>query len=282
MSRGLPRRGRLRGGVPLLSVWVVLAAAGLAQAETVPERGAVDPRIRTARCRAEEVYRLQAFVGYEIELIFEAGEVISGQGGGDLAGLALDAHDNHVILKPRAVTHGSNLVIYTNRRAYRFDYSVIARRPDPLADEVMYAVRFLYPPSSSTGNGGPSAAEQVEIDLARARDHRPRNFDYWFGGSPAVKPVAASDDGVHTRLTFGARAELPALFVRNDDGSESLLNFSMDRGDVIIHRVAPKFIVRRGKLTGCIVNRGFIGSGERLESGTVAPEVVRERKGSSP
>jgi type IV secretion system protein VirB9 len=87
---------------------------------------------------------------------------------------------------------------------------------------------------------------------------------------------------VHTRLTFGAKAELPAIFVRNDDGSESLLNFSMDAGDVVIHRVAPKFIVRRGRLTGCIVNRGFVGSGERLESGTVAPDVLRERKDARP
>jgi type IV secretion system protein VirB9 len=70
--------------------------------------------------------------------------------------------------------------------------------------------------------------------------------------------------------------------VRNDDGSESLLNFSMDAGDVVIHRVAPRFIVRRGRLTGCIVNKGFAGSGERLESGTIAPEVRRERKDVSP
>jgi len=49
-----------------------------------------------------------------------------------------------------------------------------------------------------------------------------------------VKPVSASDDGVQTRLTFGARAEVPAIFVRNPDDSESLLNFSMDGGDVVI------------------------------------------------
>ncbi len=69
-----------------------------------------------------------------------------------------------------------------------------------------------------------------------------------------MRPVAASDDGVHTRLSFAANADLPAIFVRNDDGSESLLNFSMDAGDVVMHRVAKRFVLRRGKLTGCIVN----------------------------
>ena len=91
-------------------------------------------------------------------------------------------------------------------------------------------------------------------------------------------PAGASDDGVQTRLTFGPRAEIPAIFVRNADDSESLLNFSMDGGDVVIHRVAPKFIIRRGLLTGCIVNKGFLGAGERLGSGTVSPQVERERK----
>jgi type IV secretion system protein VirB9 len=79
-------------------------------------------------------------------------------------------------------------------------------------------------------------------------------------------------------LTFAPKAELPAIFVNNDDGSESLLNFNMDEGDVVIHRVAARFIVRRGRLTGCIVNKHFVGGGERLDSGTIAPEVTRERK----
>ena len=93
-----------------------------------------------------------------------------------------------------------------------------------------------------------------------------------------MKPIAASDDGVHTRLRFAANADLPALFVRNDDGSESLLNFSVEAGDVIIHRVARRFILRRGKLTGCVVNKGSSAAGMRLESGTVAPDVERECK----
>jgi type IV secretion system protein VirB9 len=94
--------------------------------------------------------------------------------------------------------------------------------------------------------------------------------------------VGASDDGVHTRLRFAVNADLPAIFVRNDDGSESLLNFSMDAGDVIVHRVAKRFILRRGKLTGCVVNQGFAGSGARLDSGTVAPDVERRVQGAAP
>ncbi len=267
-----------RTWIGVLALLVALATS----AETLPTKGRVDGRIRTALYSSEEVYRLIGFVGYDIELIFEPGEHFAGKGGGDLEAVTIEAYENQVHIKPRAAIVATNLVIYTDRRAYRFDYSASARRPNPAADEVMYAVRFTYPPSSNPEDERARKAAELDRDLARAKDERPRNTDYWFCGNRAVKPVAASDDGVQTRLTFGARAEIPAIFVRNADDSESLLNFSMDGGDVVIHRVAPKFIIRRGKLTGCIVNKGFAGAGERLKSGTLSPEVERERKEPRP
>ena len=265
------------------SAIAVLVAGGASgtYAESVPDRGLIDPRIRTAAYRDEEVYRLRGFVGYGIELVFEEGEQFVGQAGGDLDAIMFGAHENHVILKPRAANVGTNFVVYTNRRAYRFDYTVADRRPNPLKDDVIYTVRFIYAPSAAE-LAGPTSAQRVESDLAAAREIRPRNIDYWFCGHPAVKPVAASDDGVHTRLTFGSKTELPAIFVRGEDDTESLLNFSVDGGDIVIHRIAREFIARRGRLTGCIVNKAFAGTGERLESGTVAPTVQRGRKGVRP
>jgi type IV secretion system protein VirB9 len=83
---------------------------------------------------------------------------------------------------------------------------------------------------------------------------------------------------VRTWIRFGARQPLPAIFVQNADGSESLVNFSMDQGDVVIQRVVERLVLRRGHLTGCIVNRDFTGGGERLISHTVSPLVKRVTK----
>jgi type IV secretion system protein VirB9 len=257
--------------------WVsmLLVVAVHAGAAETPARGLIDARIRVAAYNPEQVYRLIGIVGYQIDLEFETGESYAGIGGGDLEGLTLGAFDNHLLLKPKAVNVGTNLTVFTNRRHYHFDYSASARRSDP--GETIYAVRFTYPPAVKSG---PSAEERVESGLAQAQSRRPHNIDYWFCGDEAVRPIAASDDGVHTRLTFGAREELPAIFVRNEDQSESLLNFSIEDGDVVVHRVARQFVLRRGKLTGCITNKGYVGSGERLKSGTVAPDVSRARKES--
>ena len=49
---------------------------------------------------------------------------------------------------------------------------------------------------------------------------------------------------------------------------------------MVVHRVARQFVLRRGRLTGCIVNQGFGGSGLRLDSGTVTPEVERDVPGA--
>ena len=243
----------------------------------LPERGHTDERIRTALYSADEVYRLYGYVGYHLDLEFEADETFASLSGGDLDGLTYSAHANVLTLKPKVAATEMNLAVTTSKRRYYFEYSVSARRPASSLDPVMYAVRFSYPKPPASADGL-TEEERLKLELAKAREARPRNADYWFCGDKSLKPTAAFDDGVQTRLSFAARSELPVLFVRNDDGSESLLNFSIDQGDVLIHRVAARFIVRRGRLAGCIVNKGFGGSGERLKSGTIAPDVTRERK----
>lgn len=235
----------------------------------------VDSRLRTAEYNADEVYPLRGQIGFQIDLQFEAGEAFIGLGAGDLAGLAFFAQDNHLFLKPKAAQVVTNLTVLTNRRHYQFDYSTVSH-----TEVIMYALRFRYPPLAAAP--GVSAALQIDAALAAGSTARTRNTDYWYCGADSLMPVAAWDDGVQTRLRFAARAEQPAIFVRNDDDSESLLNFSMEGSEVVVQRLAHRLVLRRGKLRGCIVNKGFHGAGERLDSGTVASDVERAAAGGAP
>jgi type IV secretion system protein VirB9 len=256
----------------IISLLVFLNAA--ASAETAPAPGLKDSRIRIASYSADEVYRLSGFVGYQTDLEFEAGETFVGLGAGDIEGISFVAQGNHLFLKPKAAKVGTNLTILTSRRTYEVDYSASSARPDATAD-VTYALRFTYPAGASDSGAAANRALSIEAP-------RPRNFDYWFCGDPSLQPMAATDDAVHTRLRFPARAEQPAIFVLNEDGSESLLNFSMDEGDVILHRVARRLVLRRGHLAGCVVNKGFVGTAERRTSNTVSEEVERTTPGVQP
>jgi type IV secretion system protein VirB9 len=242
--------------------------AGHVFAEAVPNAGSADSRIRSAPYDPAQVYRIEGRVGYEIDIQFEDEETFVGMGAGDLQALSFVAQGSHLFIKPRAAHVSTNLTVLTTRRAYHFDYSVIDGAGSP---NELYALRFDYPSTAS-------AVDQLLKSAAGA----PSNLDYWYCGHPNLKPVYAADDGVRTWLRFAARAELPAIFVRNDDGTESMLNFNIENGDVVVHRVAPRFIVRRGKLTGCIVNAGYSGSGERVKSGTVSPAVERTTRGGRP
>jgi len=219
------------------------------------------------------VYRLRGYAGYQIDITFAPGERFVGLGVGDSKGVTFAAQANHLFIKPSAAHVATNLTVLTDRRTYLFDYEAQPRPPDPSGADVIYALRFEYPaaPMSVASRD----RRRVEADLAAARNMRLRNYDYWYCGDPSLKPAAAWDDGVQTTLVFGARTEMPAVFALNEDGSESLVNFAVQAGRIVVQRVARRLIVRRGKLAGCIVDRAFTGGGERLASGTIAPNVER-------
>jgi type IV secretion system protein VirB9 len=216
------------------------------------------------------VYSLTGFVGYQIDLTFEPGEAFVGLGAGDVEGLAFVAQDNHLFLKPRADSVSTNLTVLTTRRTYYFDYTAHALKPGVRRPPMLYSLRFTYPPTVAVRD-----AARIDKALGDADASRPPNLDYWYCGAPSLKPLAAQDDGVHTQLRFGARSELPAIFAQNEDGSESLVNYSIEGDVVLVHRVVRRLILRRGQLTGCVVNKSYSGGGERLESGTVTPGVDR-------
>jgi type IV secretion system protein VirB9 len=210
-----------------------------------------------------------------IDLQFEVGETFLGLGAGDLAGLAFFGQDNHLFIKPKVAHVVTNITVLTSRRHYQFEYTATVGGAGAIL-----ALRFSYPIAVAVTPA--IVASGIARKLAIAATSRVRNEDYWYCGATTLMPAAAWDDGVHTRLRFESRAEQPAVFVLNDDDSESLLNFSVEGDDLVVQRVARRFVLRRGALTGCIVNKGFLGTGERLTSGTVSTGVERIPTGSTP
>lgn len=263
--------------LPVALLLAALVAAGTARAEAVPTPVPQDGRIRIATYDRDQVYRLHGFIGYQIDLEFAPGEHFLGLGAGDIDGLEFAAERNHLFLKPKARTVKTNITVLTTRRTYQFRYTAASMSDQTDRSEIVYAVRFRYPLTQPTDD----AARRLDRQLDSGSPGLRQNYDYWYCGDPSLKPIAAWDDGVHTRLRFAANAEMPAIFLRNGDGSESLVNFNIDHGEVVLHRVAKRFVLRRGRAVGCVVNEGFRGGGARLGSGTVAPDVERVTRGDA-
>jgi type IV secretion system protein VirB9 len=261
-----------------LVVSALLAVPGHegAHGATVPPPGAVDPRVRVVAYDPDEVVTLQGYVGYQIHLQWAEGEEFVNLGSGDNGAFDVGAERNHFFIKPKEAHASTNLTVLTNRRAYHFDYVVSARAPaGAAAKRMVYSIRFSYPADEARAAAAARERLEVEERLRLAAAARQRNTDYWFCGSEALRPVGAFDDGVQTRLRFPRQSELPALFVRNDDGSESLLNLHVEDDEVVVHRVARRIVLRRGALVGCVVNRSFAAGSAQSRSKTHVPGVER-------
>lgn len=270
--------------VLLISTAIVWGGpADPALAATVPPVGQVDSRIRVVTYNPEDVVTLQGYVGYQIHLQWAEGEEFVNLGSGDNGAFDIGAERNHFFIKPREAHASTNLTVLTNRRAYHFDYVVAAGVPTrAVARRMVYSIRFTYPEEDARLAAAERERQQTEERIRQAAADRPRNQNYWFCGSSTLKPMAAYDDGVQTRLRFQGRSEFPAMFIRNDDGSESLLNFNVEDDEVVIHRVARRFVLRRGNLVGCVVNQSFEGGGARTKSNTNVPGVQRTTSGEMP
>ena len=250
---------------------------------TVPAAGKVDARVRVVAYDPADVISLQGYVGYQIHLQFAEGEEFVNLGSGDNGAFDIGAERNHFFIKPKEARAATNVTVLTNLRAYHFDYIVSSIAPvGAAARRMVYSIRFSYPEDEARAAAADQERRQVNARMSQGATDRPRNSDYWFCGSDALKPVSAHDDGVQTRLRFQARSDFPAMFVQNDDGSESLLNFNVEADEVVIHRVARRFVLRRGGLVGRVINRSFVGGGARTPTNTSATGVQRITAGDGP
>ena len=252
----------------LLLIAGLLLQAASACAAVVPTPGRLDPRVREVEYREEQVVSLRGYVGYHVHIELAPGERFVALGAGDTAAVDVAAEGPHVLLKPKAEQVATNLTLVSSRRVYHFDYRASSRRPD---HEAVFVLRFRYPAPAVE-----VAPVATTAELEPVPPPRPLNRAYWFCGDAPLRPVAASDDGVQTWIRFGSRGEWPAIFVKNEDGSESLVNFHAEGTTAVVHRVAAEFVLRRGGLVGCVENRAYGGSGEWVEAGTRLPGATRE------
>jgi type IV secretion system protein VirB9 len=270
------------------AAFAALLAATQVHAAVVPPAGAVDARVREIDFRDGQVVSLTGYVGYHIDVTLEPGERLVAVGAGDSGGVDVAAQGEHVLVKPKAAGVATNLTLVSSRRVYYFEYR--AYEAQPSMTTAIFALRFRYPVATSkeapaatdrpfSSVSMPAATVPVETERVAAAEAAvvaPVNLAYWYCGSPWLKPAAASDDGVQTRLTFSERGEWPAIFVANADGSESLVNFHAEGTTAVVHRVAQRFVLRRGRLVGCVENRGYAGSGAWVPGGALDPQVTRE------
>jgi type IV secretion system protein VirB9 len=96
--------------------------------------------------------------------------------------------------------------------------------------------------------------------------------------SQSIAPIFAYDDGIFTYLGFDNTRSIPSVYLW-ENGKESILNTHMkEQGEyqiLVIHKVAPKIILRAGDKVVGILNGSF-GVNPAPQRTTISDEVYRE------
>ena len=240
------------------------------------EPAPADPRIRTVRYLPDAVVEITGHVGFATTVFFHPDEVVESVAIGDDAWhIAPEA--NRISLKPRGddpypgaggaeYESDTNMTVWTDRRVYFFE---LRTAPPRDTRHVTYAVRFLYPAEPDpdrtaedrrrqTGRALLATGAAATVGAAGGRpgggdaNGTRRHWSYSWSGSAALRPVGAFDDGRFTYLRFAEGSPLPAIYIGEEDGTESIANLHIREHWVVIHRVASRLVLRDGGLVACV------------------------------
>jgi type IV secretion system protein VirB9 len=171
---------------------------------------------------------------------------------GDTTGWQMVPAGNRLFLKPVDKHATTNMLLITNKRYYHFELYA-AEALDIRDDNLVFVLKFLYPDDYN------AAAQPVAgntSSLAPDMKHPERyNMQYTISGPEAYAPIQIFDDGEFTYFKFrDVNAEIPAFFLVDRNHDESLINYRVSDGYVIVERVASQFTLRHGVDIVCVFN----------------------------
>ncbi len=229
-----------------------------------------DPRIRDIVYSPDKVIRLVGHYGYQVAIEFPAPDRIESVAVGDSLTWQVTPNKRGNILFVKPVDEGdpTNMTVVTSERYYTFELTARRRSPETPASEITYLLR-ISPPAMA-------AAKEPSIlrEPTGLVEHAPVNTRYTYKGSKQNLPSRVYDDGESTMFEWPKGVEAPAIFYRRPDGGESIVNFSYKDDAIVVHQIAPEFILRNGKEVTQIFNDDFA----EVDRGPDAPQPRDSRK----
>ncbi|QIG53488.1 TrbG/VirB9 family P-type conjugative transfer protein [Altererythrobacter sp. BO-6] len=217
---------------------------------------AEDPRLVERLYNPAEVVRIDGRAKVQATIMFGDDEVIENVAIGDSQSWQVTPNKraNLLFVKPLSPTAATNMTVVTSQRTYLFDL-VASPRSRPV-----YVLSFTYPkppPSEDAERETANAAEMAAAtDPYAVVDPTALNFAWEKTGDAALFPVRAFDDGLATFLSWPSDRSVPAILVKDTDGTEGPVNFTV-RGDTIVVQGVPREIVlRSGDEAALLVNTG--------------------------
>ncbi|WP_174040519.1 P-type conjugative transfer protein VirB9 [Rhizobium rhizogenes] len=270
----------------------LLLTAGWSSATLALEtpRGAPqDSRIRFVDYQPYNIAKVVGSLRSSVQVEFAADEEIAHVALGNTVAWEVAPAGNILFLKARENQPVTNISVVTTRRdgstrSYQMELTV---RDGPVAggQDTYFYVKYRYPADDAerrrqeaTARARAAQAGQADTVLALHEQIGPRNWRYTAQGSATLEPQAVYDNGKITTFAFTGNQEMPAIYMENSDGTESLVPKSVDGDLVLAHAISRKFILRRGGDVLCIFNEAYDPVGIDPDTNTTSPSVERVMK----
>jgi type IV secretion system protein VirB9 len=246
----------------------LLSALLLASALAATPAAAQDARLQQRLYNPAEVVRIEGQVNVQSTIQFGEGEAIENVAIGDSTSWQVtpNRRANLLFVKPLSPRATTNMTVVTNRHTYLFD--LVA---SPGARHPLYVLTFTYPeePAAEEDDtalaGASPALRPNALEVAAANDDyavidpSSLNFDWASSGTAALLPQVIYDDGSATFISWAEGQPMPAILVKDHQGTEGPVNFAV-RGDLIVLDIVPReIILRSGDDMARLVNQGPVG-----------------------
>ncbi|NKK46108.1 P-type conjugative transfer protein VirB9 [Rhizobium leguminosarum] len=271
------------------SLIALALAAGFSQAAfalDIPRGASQDSRVRFIDYQPYNITKIVGTLRSSVQIEFAADEEIAHVALGNSVAWEVAPAGNILFLKPRENQPVTNISVVTTRRdgstrSYQMELTVRDGTVEAGQNTYFY-VKYRYPADEAERRrldaaARAQAAQAGEADkvLALHEAYGPRNWRYSAQGSAALEPQAVYDNGKVTTFAFAGNQEMPAIYMENSDGSESLVPKSVETNLVLVHAISRKFILRRGSDVLCVFNEAYDRIGINPDTNTTSPSVER-------
>ena len=242
MTRHLP--------APLLAILLAGAMTAPAHAE--------DPRLVERLYDADSVVTIEGRTNVQATIQFGDDEQIENVAIGDSTSWQVTPNKraNLLFVKPLGARAATNMTVITNRHTYLFDL-VASPKASPL-----YVLRFTYPEVPEEEAipqlaEVPNAAElQAAADPYAVTDPAELNFAWASKGDRKLLPARTYDDGEATFLSWPAGTPVPAILIKDHEGTEGPVNYAVRGETIVVDGVPREIVLRSGKNLATLINQG--------------------------
>lgn len=269
-------------------IFTALTAATISSAHAldIPRGGPQDSRVRFVNYQPYNITKIVGSLRSSVQVEFAADEEIAHVALGNSVAWEVAPAGNILFLKPREKQPVTNISVVTTRRdgsirSYQMELTV-RQGPVEAGQNTYFYVKFRYPGDEAEARRLQAQSRAREAQAKAADDvlalheaYGPRNWHYSAQGAQALEPQSVYDNGKITTFVFVGNQEMPAIYMENSDGSESLVPKSVDGNLVMVHAISRKFILRRGKDVICVFNEAYNRVGINPDTSTTSPSVKR-------